>query len=233
MKRIEIALLAILITGTTVARASEPACNVASYREAKIRCATSSKQSCISDVYIALEGGGVDAAMDSITCVGASLKELGDAVESERGGENTPPATQSSATQQVPSSQRTIKNSTSSPGAFQGVAPFGQPQSNPTTMQSPAFQYPGTLPPQVTEMMRQMQQTYAPRLAPISCQGVTTSALTGFDQSGNESSDSRLEKFDVVQIIKAQQNGGRTYFLSTTGFWYDAGYIKKSSGCNI
>ena len=234
MKRFKITLLAIFITATTEVRAAAPACNIASFREARLRCATISKRSCLKDVYMALEGGGVDEMADFITCASAAMNGTGKAMQSEREAEQMPPANQRSTFQQAPQSGRAMNQPTNSPGSFQGVAPFGQSRSNAPTMQPPGvqYQYPGALPPQITEMMRQMQQTYAPRHTPT-CQGVTTSALTGFDQSGNKSSASRLEKFEVVQITKSQQNGNRTYLLSTNGFWYDAGYIKKDSACNL
>ena len=223
MKILRITLLAILMTSSSV----KAACNKETYREAKIRCASSLKQDCILNVYTAIEGIG--AATDALEC---SLGDFGEAMEMTVEDE-TPSQSQPNTNPKVPRRGTATSPTTTQPGSFQGIAPFGQNNSNIPTMQIPGNQYPSALPPHVVEMMNKMQQTYAPSQTQVSCQGVTTSALTGFDQSGNKSTKSKLEKFDVVQIVKSQQNGGRTYFLSTNGFWYDAGYIKKTAQCNL
>ena len=226
MKSLHISLAVILLTGT----AAKAACNRSSYQEAKLRCATSLKQNCIRDVYMALEGGGIDAATDALEC---SLGDFGDAMEMTTEEENRPPSPQPSTPQQTPSRRTTSTNQAKPTGGFHGISPFGQPQTNAPIMQAPGYPYPGMLPPQVEQMMKQMQKNYNPNPATTSCQGVTTSTQIGFDQNGNEASQSKLEKFEVVQIVRSQRNSGRTYFLSTNGYWYDAGYIKKSPNCNL
>ena len=208
MKSLSISLAVILLTGT----AAEAACNRSSYQEAKLRCATSLKRDCIRQVYMALEGGGMNAATDALEC---SLGDFGDAMESIREEENREPSRTPSMPQQTPSRKNTSTNQAKPTGAFQGISPFGQPQTNTPIMQAPGHPYPGMLPPQVEQMMKQMQQNYAPQPAAASCQGVTTSMQIGFDQNGNEASQSKLEKFEVVKIIKSQRNSGELTSFQT------------------
>jgi len=228
MRQVAAIALATFLAGN----AANAACNQSSYREARLRCASSSNPKCEENVYRALEGETVSAMTDLLSC---NLAVFGNAMKDANTGDSSGSQNAPSQPSMQPSPQE-ANSGRPQPNAFQGIAPFNSGGFNQGQGASP-YPYPnsGLLPPSVVQMMQQMQSMYAPGAVQGQgqCQGVTTSKIKGYDQSGNQSSKSTLEKFEVIQIVRSQENNGRRYYLASNGFWYDAGYIKKSSGCNL
>jgi len=125
--------------------------------------------------------------------------------------------------------------SNNSPNQFNGIAPFGTSGTGAQNNTSARSMQNGMLPPSVMQMMEQFQTIGQPYSQPkaTSCQAVTTSTVTGFDQSGTEIAASTMNSHEIVQLVRSQQNNGKKYYLASNGFWYDSGYIKKSANCSL
>lgn len=229
-KKIASALLAIALP----ASAHAAQCNQKAWTEAKIRCATSpDKGKCYEDVYMAMAGySGL------YECRVGEMNKFTDFLEG--GGLDGAIKDAQGMTGSSQPSKSSNPGKGNSPGQFGGVAPFGSSNTAPINqMPTRSFQ-PGMLPPSVQQMMQQIQgqqlqsisQPYG-QTQQNSCQGVTTSKITGFDQNGAAAPASAITSHEILQLVRSQQNNGRKYYLASNGYWYDAGFIKKMKGCSL
>jgi hypothetical protein len=217
-------LLAIL-SGTAKA-----ACVHSSWKQAKLRCASSTDvHTCNANAYRALEGG----AADVFQCTQDDLMGI---LDKHAEHTNEVPGPSSSATTH---SGSTSANSApiNSGSSFQGVAPFGSVNRNPLP-QSPY----GGLPQSVQQHLQMMMGGFMPpgpnnyyqsNMPYKQCQGTAKADLQGYDFSGQGTGKTTLKKFEIMSFVRKQTNNGVDYLLASNGIWYKKSSIALTSDCSL
>lgn len=217
-------LLAIL-SGTAKA-----ACVHSSWKQAKLRCASSPDvHTCNANAYRALEGG----AADVFQCTQDDLMGILDQHAAHTN--EVPSPSNSTSAQSGNTATPTAPNKVGR--SFQGVAPFGSDNGTPA-QPSPYVGLPQSVQQHLQMMMGGIMPPgptnyYQANMPYKQCQGTAKSDLQGYDFSGQATGKTTLKKFEIMSFVRKQTNNGVIYLLGSNGTWYKQSSIALTSNCSL